>query len=60
MTSYSRGKESAEKARAGVGDLLVTAGQRWYAPLSRKVVDKASEAAKRLKEVLMKIREAGQ
>jgi hypothetical protein len=52
-------KESAEKARAELEDLLATAGQRWYAPVSRKLVDKASEAAKRLKQVLMKIREAG-
>jgi hypothetical protein len=59
-SELQKSKESAEKARAGVRDLLATAGQRWYAPLSRKVVDKASQAAKRLKEVLMKIREAGQ
>jgi hypothetical protein len=52
-------KENVEKARGSVEDLLATVGQRWYAPVTGKPVDEASEAAKRLQEVLMKIQEAG-
>ena len=52
-------KQSVEKARAGVEELLATAGQRWYAPVSQELVNEASEAAQRLKEARVKLREAG-